>query len=61
MSDVASLSGVSGLSFDSTLLSSVVVVVVFFLHSPAALSVLSFYACWPILLNFFQRILQCFS
>ena len=31
------------------------------LSSPVTLSVLSFSACWPFLLNFFQKILQNFS
>ena len=31
------------------------------LPSPVTLSVLSFSACWPFLLNFFQKILQSFS
>ena len=31
------------------------------LTSPVTLSVLSFSACWPFLLNFFQKILQYFS
>ena len=54
MSDVSPLSGISRLSFDSTLLSLVL------LPSPDTLSVLSFSACWSFLLNFFQRILQYF-
>ena len=29
--------------------------------SPVTLSVVSFSACWPFLLNFFQKILQYFS
>ena len=33
----------------------------FFLPSPIILSVFSFSACWPILLNFFQKILRYFS
>ena len=56
MSDVSPLSGISGLSFDSTLLSPLLVL----LPSPVTLSVLSFSACWPFLLNFFQKILQYF-
>ena len=32
-----------------------------FLPSPVTLSVLSFFACWPFLLNFFWKILQYFS
>ena len=57
MSDVCPLSGISGLSFDSTLLSPLVL-----LPSPVSvtLSVLSFSVCWSILLNFFQKILQYF-
>ena len=52
-----SLSGISGLSFDSTLLSPLS-----FLCLVLTLSVLSFFpARWPILLNFFQKILQYFS
>ena len=31
------------------------------LPSPVTLSVLSFSACWPFILNFFQKILQYFS
>ena len=58
MSDVSPLSGTSGLSFDSTLLTISSLV---FLPSPVALSVFFFsLACWPILLNFFQKILQYF-
>ena len=57
MSDVSPLSGISGLSFDSALLSPLL----FFLPSPVTLSLLSFSACWPFLLNFFQKILQYFS
>ena len=56
VSDVSPLSGVSGLSFDSTLLSTLVL-----LPSLVTLSVLSFSACWHFLLNFFQNILQYFS
>ena len=56
MSDVSPLSGISGLSFDSILLSPLVL-----LPSPVTLSVLSFSACWPFLLHFFQKILQYFS
>ena len=41
------MSDVSGLSFDSTLLSLVL------LPSPVTLSVLSFSACWPFLLKLF--------
>ena len=43
------LSGISGLSFDSTLLSPLFVL----LPSPVTLSVLSFSVCWSFLLNFF--------
>ena len=43
MSDVSLLSGISGLSFDSTFLSRLL----FFLPSPLALSVLSFSANGP--------------
>ena len=50
----ASLPGISGLSFDSTLLSLVL------LPSPVTLSVVSFSSCWLFLLNFFQKILQYF-
>ena len=59
MSDVYPLSGISGLSFDSTLLSHLV-----FLPSPVTLSVFFsflFPAFWPILLNLFLKILQYFS
>ena len=49
MSDVSLLSGISGLSFDSTLLSLVL------LPSPVTFS-----AYWPIPKNFFQKILQYF-
>ena len=55
MSDVTPVSGTPGLSFDSTLLSLVL------LPSPIALSVFSFFSLyWPILLTFFtpQKILQ---
>ena len=48
------LSGISGLSFDSILLSPVLF---FFL---VLLLFLSFSTCWSILLNFFQKILQYF-
>ena len=51
ISDVSSLSGISGLSFDSTSLSLL-------LPSPVTLSISSFSACWSFLLNFFQKILQ---
>ena len=50
ISDVSPLSGISGLSFDATLLSPLVL-----LRSPVDLSVISFSACWSILLNFFQK------
>ena len=54
------LSGISGLSFGSTVLSPVSVL----LPPPIAISVFSFFsAYWPILLTFFflQKILQYFS
>ena len=54
MSDVSPLSGISGLSFDSTLLSPLL----FFCL--VLLPFLSFSASWPFLLNFFQKILQYF-
>ena len=57
MSDVSPLSGISGLSFDSTLLSSLLFFCLILL--PLLSYLLS--ACWPILLNFFQKILQYFS
>ena len=50
MSDVTLLSGISGLSFDSPFLSPLL----FLLPSPLALSVLSFFCYWSILLIFFQ-------
>ena len=50
MSDISLLSGISGLSFDSTLLSPLL----FFPPSPVTLSILSFSACWSLLLNCFQ-------
>ena len=56
MSDVSPLSGISGLSFGSIWLSTLVL-----LPSPVTLSVLSFSAYWPFLLNFFQKILQYFG
>ena len=56
MSDVSPLSGISGLSFDSTLLSSLLF---FCLVLLLFLSYL-FSACWSILLNFFQKILPIF-
>ena len=56
MSDVSPLSGISGLSFDSTLLSPVLFFcLVLFLFLTYLLS-----ACWSILLNFFQKILPRF-
>ena len=58
MSDVLPLSGISGLSFDSTLLSPILF---FCLVLLIFLSYLFFSACWSILLNFFQKILQYFS
>ena len=51
------LPGISGLSFDSTLLSPLLF---FCLVLLLFLSYL-FSACWPILLNFSQKILQHFS
>ena len=57
MSDVSPLSGISGLSFDSTLLSPLLFIL---LPSPVTLSVSSFSACWSILLNLKKKILQCF-
>ena len=61
MSDVSppplSPTGVSGLSLDSTLLSPLLF---FYLVLLLFLSYL-FSACWSILLNFFQKILQYFS
>ena len=48
MSDVSPLCGISGLSFDSTLLSPLVL-----LPSPVTLSILPFSACCSFLLNFF--------
>ena len=69
MSDVSLLSGISGLSFDSLsyLLSSFFSSLLFslfffsFLPSPLALSVLSFFCLWSILLTFFQKTLKSFS
>ena len=56
MSDVSPLSGISGLSFDSTLLSPVLFFcLVLFLFLTYFLS-----TCWSILLNFFQKILPRF-
>ena len=49
MSDISLLSGISGLSFDSSFLSLV------FLPRPLALSVLSFFCQQSILLTFFQK------
>ena len=57
MSDVSPMSEISGLSFDSTLPSPFVL---FCLLPLPYLSCL-FSAYWPILLTFFQRILQYFS
>ena len=57
MSDVSPLSGISGLSFWFHFAISSLVL----LPTPVTLSVLSFSACWPFLLNFFQKILQYFS
>ena len=56
MSDVTLLSGISGLSFDSPFLS----LLLFFLPSPLALSVLSFFCYWSILLTFFQKTIKYF-
>ena len=56
MSDVSLLSGISGLSFDSTLLSPLLF---FCLVLLPFLSYL-FSVCWSLLLNFFQKILQYF-
>ena len=58
MSDVTPLSGISGLSFDSTLLPTLLL---FSLSLLLFLSYLFFSACWSILLNFSQKILQYFS
>ena len=55
MSDVSPLSGISGLSFDSTLLSPLLFICL------VLLPFLSFSASWSFLLNFFQKILQYFS
>ena len=56
MSDVSPLSGISGLSFDSTLLSPLLFFcLVLLLFLSYLLS-----ACWLILLNFFQKILLHF-
>ena len=55
MSDVSPLSGISGLSLDSIFLSPVLFLCL------VLLPFLSFSACWPVLLNFFQKILQYFS
>ena len=57
MSDVSPLSGISGLSFDSTLFSPLLF---FCLVLLLFLSYL-FSACWPILLNDFENTLQHFS
>ena len=50
MFGVLLLSGISGLSFDSPFLSPLL----FFLPSPLALSVLSFFCSWSILLTLFR-------
>ena len=50
------MSGVSGLSFDSPFLSPLL----FFLPSHLAVSVLSFFCKWPLLLTFFPRKLKYF-
>ena len=58
MSDVSPLSGISVLSFDSTLLSPLL----FFCQVLVLFLSYSFSTCWPILLTFFvQKILQYFS
>ena len=59
MSDVSPLSGISGLSFDSTSLSPLL----FFCQVLLLLLSYLFFssACWPILLNFYHRILKYFS
>ena len=57
MSNVFPLSGISGLSFDSTLLSPLL----FFCLVPFLFQYGLFSACWPILLNFFQNFFQYFS
>ena len=57
MSDVSPLSGISGLSFDFTLLSPLLffcLILLLCLSDP-------FSACWSVLLNFFQIIVQYFS
>ena len=51
MSDVSLLPEISGLSFDSTLLTTLL----FFLHTPVALSVLSFCCLQAHTLDFFQK------
>ena len=56
MSDVSPLSGISGLSFDSDLLSPLL-----FFYLVLLLFLLSFSACSSIFLNIFQKILQYFS
>ena len=59
MSDVSPLSGISGLSFDSTLLSPLLF---FCLVLLLVLPYLFFFpACWSILLNIFKKILQYVS
>ena len=57
MSDVSPLSGISGLSFDSTLLSPLL----FFCLDLLPFQSDFFSACWSFLLNFFQKIIQYFS
>ena len=54
MSDVSPLPGISGLSFDSTLLSPLLF---FCLVLLTFLPYLFFSACWSFLANFFQKIL----
>ena len=56
MADVSPLSGITGLSFDSHIPSPVV-----FLSSSLAVSGLSFFCEWSILLNCFKKLLQHFS
>ena len=57
MSDVSPLSGISGLSFDSTLLSPLL----FFCLVLVPFLLYLFSGYWSFLLNFFQKILQYFS
>ena len=57
MSDVSPLSGISGLSFDSTLLSPIL----FFCFFRFLFLSCLFTAYWPILLTSFKKILQYFS